>query len=234
MRYDEFTVILPTLNEKETIGTLIQRLLLSYEGISILVSDDGSVDGTPEIVRRISRRNRRVSFFDRRGAGLKRGLTASAVDGIRDSRTRYCIVMDADLQHPVEVVGKVAAKLAAGDDLVVAVRADVRKWEVHRKIISKVLIWIGYGILVATGRSRCDDIFSGFFGVDRRLFVKTYKENRGRFVDGGYKILFDFMKCVGNKEMSVGEVPYSFGVRKYGASKAGIRQGLLLFRSFFS
>ena len=234
MRYDEFTVILPTLNEKETIGTLIHRLLSDYEGIRILVSDDGSVDGTLEIVRRISKRDSKVSFFDRHGAGLKRGLTASAVDGIRNSRTRYCIVMDADLQHPVEVVGKVAAKLAAGDGLVVAVRADVRKWEMHRKIISKVLIWIGYGILVATGSSRCDDIFSGFFGVDRKLFLRTYNRNRTRFVDGGYKILFDFMKCIGNKEVSVGQVPYSFGIRKYGTSKAGMTQGLLLFKSFFS
>ncbi len=234
MRYDGFTVILPTLNEKETIGALIRRLLLDYEGISVLVSDDGSVDGTARIVREISRKNKKVSFFDRKGAGLERGLTASAIDGIRKSRTKYCIVMDADMQHPVEVVGKIATKLAAGDDLVVAVRADVRKWEIHRKIISKVLIWIGYGILVATGRSKCDDIFSGFFGVDRELFIRTYKENTGRFIGGGYKILFDFMKCVGDEEMHVGQVPYSFGVRKYGASKAGIRQGLLLFRSFFS
>ncbi len=234
MKYDDFTVILPTLNEGETIGTLIRRLLSDYSGISVVVSDDGSVDRTASIVREMSKKNRKVSFFDRHAAGLARGLTASAVDGIRKSRTRYCIVMDADLQHPVEIVGKVASQLARGDELVVAVRADVRKWEMHRKIISKVLIWMGYGILVATGRSRCDDIFSGFFGVDRRLFVRTYERNRGRFIDGGYKILFDFMKCVGNGDMKVGQVPYSFGVRKYGASKAGVKQGLLLFRSFFS
>lgn len=234
MKYDDFTVILPTLNEGETIGTLIRRLLSDYSGISVVVSDDGSVDRTASIVREMSKKNRKVSFFDRHAAGLARGLTASAVDGIRKSRTRYCIVMDADLQHPVEIVGKVASQLARGDELVVAVRADVRKWEMHRKIISKVLIWMGYGILVATGRSRCDDIFSGFFGVDRRLFLRTYERNRGRFIDGGYKILFDFMKCVGNGDMKVGQVPYSFGVRKYGASKAGVRQGLLLFRSFFS
>ena len=101
-------------------------------------------------------------------------------------------------------------------------------------IPSIALIWIGYGILVATGRSRCDDIFSGFFGVDRRLFLRTYNRNRSRFIDGGYKILFDFMKCIGKDKIKVGQVPYSFGVRRYGASKAGIRQGLLLFRSFFS
>ena len=234
MRYDDFTVILPTLNEGETIGKLIRSLLSDYEGISVVVSDDGSVDRTAQVVKAISKKNTRVTFLDRHGAGLERGLTASAIDGIHKSRTRHCIVMDADLQHPVEVVGKIASELAKGDELAVAVRVDVRKWNLYRKIISKALIWIGYGILVATGRSRCDDIFSGFFGVDRKLFLRTYSKNRGRFIDGGYKILFDFMKCIANKEIKVGQVPYSFGVRRYGASKAGIRQGLLLFRSFLS
>lgn len=234
MRYDDFTVILPTLNEGETIGILIRQLLADYRGISIVVADDGSVDGTSRIVRGISHGNSKVSFFDRHGEGLERGLTASAVDAIRKSKTRYCIVMDADMQHPAEVVGKIAFELSRGSSLVVAIRADVKKWELYRKVISKALIWIGYAILVATAKSRCDDIFSGFFGVERRLFVSTYEKNRERFVGGGYKILFDFMKCIGNGGIKIGQVPYSFGVRRHGASKAGFRQGLLLFRSFFS
>lgn len=234
MRYDDFTVILPTLNEGGTIGILIRQLVSDYPGIRVIVSDDGSVDGTSKIVKEISRGNAKVRILDRHAAGLKRGLTASAVDGIRKSRTKYCIVMDADLQHPVRVVGKVAAELSKGSDLVVAVRADVEGWELYRKVISKVLIWVGYVILVALGSVRCDDIFSGFFGVNRKLFVKTYEKNSGRFVGGGYKILFDFMKCIGKSSIKVAQVPYSFGVRRHGASKAGVRQGLLLFRSFFS
>lgn len=234
MNYDDFTIVLPTLNEEGTIGVLIRRLLAQYRGISVVVVDDGSSDGTRAKVMAISRKERRVRFIDRAGKHRERGLTASAVDGILESKTRFCIVMDADLQHPADVIRFMAPKLERGYGLVVATRADVKDWELYRKLISKTLIWIGYAILIASGRSRCNDIFSGFFGVDRKLFAKTYNDNRSRFVGGGYKILFDFLKCTRDGEVKMDQVPYSFGVREHGNSKAGFRQGMLLFKSFFT
>ena len=234
MDYKDFTVILPTLNEEQTIGMLIRRLTGKYGGISVMVVDDGSKDGTGRIVNGISKGNRRVRFFDRSKAHLKRGLTASAVDGILESRTRFAIVMDADLQHPTDVIKFMAPKLIKGNELVVAIRADVKGWKFYRKVISKILIGVGYAILVITGRSRCDDIFSGFFGVNRGFFTKRYNANKGRFVPGGYKILYDFLKCTRNGDMLIDQIPYSFGLRKHGTSKAGFKQGMLLFKSFFS
>ncbi len=232
--YKDFTVVLPTLNEEKNIEVLIKRLLGKYKGISIIVVDDGSKDMTKKVVKRLSAKNKKVRFIDRADLHRQRGLTGSAVDGILSSKTRFVVVMDADLQHPTEVVGKVAARLATGDDLAVAVRVDVTGWQMHRKVISKALIIVGYAVLVARGRSRCNDIFSGFFGVDRKLFARAYEANPKRFVMGGYKILFDFMKCMRKGAIKIGEVPYSFGTRKYGASKAGFKQGMLLFKSFLT
>ncbi len=234
MDYKDFTVVLPTLNEEETIGIIIRNLIKAYRGISVIVVDDGSKDGTKEKVMEIANGNRGVRFFDRAKSHRERGLTASAVDGILESRTKFVIVMDADLQHPIDVIKFMAPKLEKGKDLVVAIRADVKGWELHRKMISMVLIVIGYAILVMTGRSKCDDIFSGFFGVNRSLFAKTYNANRDRFVLGGYKILYDFLKCTKNGDILVDQIPYSFGLRQHGTSKAGFRQGMLLFKSFFS
>lgn len=231
--YSDFTIVLPTLNEEGTIGTLIKELSRRCSGISVIVSDDGSTDGTKRIVTALGK-NSKVAFFDRKAKGLQRGLTASVVDGILNSKTRFTIVMDADLQHPPEVAKKVADMLKAGNGLVVAVRADVKGWELHRKLISKALITLGYGILAARGSERCSDIFSGFFGVNRRLFMETYNANERRFVGGGYKVLYDFLKCERRGSVKVAEVPYSFGLRKFGASKAGFRQGVLLFKSFLS
>lgn len=232
--YDDFTVVLPTLNEEKNIGVLIHRLLREYKGIRVVVVDDGSRDGTAGVVKKIGKSHGSVEFVDRAAQGRERGLTASAIDGISSSRTKFVIVMDADLQHPAEVVGKLAGRLASGSGLTVAVRADVRGWEAHRKLISKTLMSMGYAILIASGRERCKDIFSGFFGVDKKLFIETLEANKGRFVYGGYKILFDFLKCNSRGSLNISEVPYSFGLRKHGASKAGIKQGMLLFKSLLT
>ncbi len=231
--YSDFTVVLPTLNEGKNIGILLNRLLGEYRGIKIIVVDDGSRDNTGEEVSSISRRNKNVRFIDR-SSKKDKGLTVSAAEGILSSKTKFAIVMDADLQHPTSAIGKMASKLSQGSHLAVAVRADVHGWELYRKVISKTLIVIGYAALFLRGRSRCRDIFSGFFGVEKSLFSKVYNANKGRFVGNGYKILYDFLKCVDNSEIDIAEVPYSFGLRKYGTSKAGLKQGLLLFKSFLT
>ncbi len=232
--YEDFTVVLPTLNEEKNVGVIIMRLRSEYKGIKVIVVDDGSRDNTKHVVEKLFGGSSGVKFVDRAALRKQPGLTASAADGIISCSTKYAIVMDADLQHPISVIGKMAAKLSSGDDLVVAIRADVTGWQLYRKIISKTLIMIGYLVLVAWGKSRCNDIFSGYFAVDRKLFVKTYSSNRKRFIPGGYKILFDFLKCMRSGSMRIGEVPYSFGTRKYGTSKAGFRQGMLLFKSFLT
>ena len=231
--YNDFTIVLPTLNEEDTIGILIEKLHRSMAGVHVIVADDGSTDGTRKAVE-LQRKGGRVEFMDRKALGREKGLTASIADGILHSRTRYVVVMDADLQHPPETVKRVAGALLEGNGLAVAVRADVKSWQLYRKVISKALIMLGYAILVARGSERCSDIFSGFFGVERRLFERTYSANKGRFVGGGYKVLFDFLKCSRRGSVRIAEIPYSFGLRKYGASKAGVRQGLCLFQSFFT
>jgi len=234
MDYDDFTVILPTLNEEKTIGRLVRELMRSYKNIHILVVDDGSTDNTKDEVYEGLRKSHNVRFMDRTATHSEKGLTASIVDGIMNSNTKFAIVMDADMQHPPEIVGGVAKALWAGSDIAVASRVKVEGWELHRKIISKTLITVGYVILFLRGRERCRDVFSGFFGVRKKLFEETYLGNKRRFVSGGYKVLFDLLKCLKRRQVKVAEVPYSFGVRKYGTSKAGIRQGMYLFRSFFS
>ncbi|MEM3215395.1 MAG: glycosyltransferase [Candidatus Micrarchaeaceae archaeon] len=233
INYKDFTVVLPTLNEEKTIGKLIRYILSHYKGIHVLVVDDGSVDSTERRVKKISERHREIRFFDRHRLGLSRGLTASVIFGISRSKTRYAIVMDADLQHPPEILGELAKQLAHGTDLAVAVRASVPHWAFYRKLISKSLMLIGKIDLRARGRNTCKDIFSGFFGIRRQLFIETYAKNKDRFVGYGYKVLFDFLKCE-RKRIRISEVPYVFKTRKAGTSKAGIKQGLALLKSFVS
>ncbi|MDE1825230.1 MAG: glycosyltransferase [Candidatus Micrarchaeota archaeon] len=232
MRYNDTTIVLPTYNEEKNIGELVSSLVSALPKIRILVVDDGSKDRTAQIVRKIVVRNHGVSYLNRSAQHRPRGLTHSIVDGIMMSKTKNVIVMDADFQHPIDKIPEIKRKLDEGNQLVVAVRVDVPGWELHRKIISRSLIYLGYGILVVRGRIRSGDIFSGYFGVKRKFFREVYGPNRERFVGEGYKVLFDLLKCLKNGSVKIGEVPYVFNVRKAGESKASLKQGIALFRSF--
>ncbi len=234
MQYKEFTVVLPTLNEGRNVAELVSRLKNRYRGISVIVADDGSKDNTKEEAMRMNKRYGNVKVMDRKRLGRDRGLTASVIDGIRESRTRYVIIMDADLQHPYQVVGKIAERLLEGDKVAVGIRAEVENWPFYRKFVSKSLIIIGYAVLFVRRAQSCGDIFSGFFGVDREFFMKVYSGNRSRFVGRGFKVLFDLLKCVKRDSVQVSDVPYVFRNRKFGESKAGATQVLDLLKSFAS
>jgi dolichol-phosphate mannosyltransferase len=232
--YRKFTIILPTLNEKKTIGTMINYLARNYAGSKVIVVDDGSIDGTKEITEDFAKRNPNISLFDRHAKKLKKGLSASIIDGILHSSTEYVIVIDADMQHPPGKIQDIAMKLLEGNDLVVANRAKITNWALYRKIISRTLMYLGKIILFLEAKETCVDIFSGFFGIRKDSFVEVYESNRPRFVKEGYKTLFDFLKCVERGKLLIANVPFVFHIREFGKSKASIRQGLAVIESFSS
>lgn len=234
MRYNGLTIVLPTLNEEGNVGSLIEELSDNYNGVRIIVVDDGSTDGTRRIVEEMARMYKTVSLFDRRNAASGKGLTASVIDGIRRSATDYVLVMDADFQHPYRHVGEMYGKIKGKCDLAVAVRRKVENWPLHRRIVSKLMIFFGYFMLFISGKELCNDIFSGYFCIRKKKFMETYEENRRRFVMKGYKILFDFLKCTKRDSLRIAEVPYTFTSRKHGTSKVNLSQGMYLIKSFFS
>lgn len=234
MRYNDLTVVLPTLNEEANIGSLIEDLEDAYKGIRILVADDGSTDGTRGIVIEMKKVYPSVRLLDRRNASLGKGLTASVIDGIRRSSTGYVLVMDADYQHPYRHISEMYRRIRGKFDIAIAVRRRVEHWPMHRRIVSKLMIFFGYFVLLMSGRELCNDIFSGYFCIRKKRFMDTYEKNRGRFVPKGYKVLFDFLKCTKRDSLRIAEIPYTFTSRRHGTSKVSLSQGLHLIRSFFS
>lgn len=232
MRYDDFTLIIPTLNEEKNIGRMLQKIALLYPGMRIIVVDDGSTDSTRGIVGKVALNNDNVVLLDR--SGKRRGLTASVVEAMLKTRTKFIAVMDADFQHPVDKLRTLANRMHEGSDMAVAVRTDVKDWELYRRIISRTLIKIGECVLYFNGDESCRDIFSGFFAVKRNLATRIIERNRNRFVLEGYKVLFDMLKCMKRGSARISEVPYAFGSRKEGKSKASFVQGFAVLKSFFS
>lgn len=226
--FNDLTIIVPTYNEVETIATLIDELQNLYPGVSVIVADDVSSDGTQEIVRGYGEP---VALLERVGAD-SRGITASVIDGINICKTPHFLVMDGDMQHPPKVVAELYRKIQDGADLVAGARNPYNEDRpFHRSLITFLATLAAYGYLFVRG-IRVADPMSGLFAGRTDLVQKTISENLSRFEPCGYKILFDLLRAIDPK-VKVEQVFYDFGVRPGGHSKLRAAHMLYFIRSLF-
>ncbi len=113
----ELTILMPCLNEAETLEVCIRKAqgFLERSGIAgeVLISDNGSTDGSQEIAQRLGAR---VSHAPRRGYG------AALINGIENARGRYIIMGDADDSYDFENLQPFVDRLRDGADLVMGNR----------------------------------------------------------------------------------------------------------------
>jgi dolichol-phosphate mannosyltransferase len=118
----ELTLVIPTLNERDNIGPLVDVLDEALDTVSweVIFVDDDSPDGTAERIREISRRDRRVRCLQRIE---RRGLTTACIEGALVTSAPYIAVMDADMQHDEKLLPQMLAMLKSEPlDLVVGSR----------------------------------------------------------------------------------------------------------------
>ena len=227
MSYADVTVIIPTLNEEKNIEELIKLISSSYNGIKITVADDGSSDATAAIVKKFSRSNKNIKFLDRSSQKIK-GLTASVLDAVKITKTRFLVVIDGDLQHPPEKISEITARLRQGNDIVIGTRAKVLgKWPVQRRLMSLIATSIARLRLMSSVK----DPMSGFFGVKSEVFLKVLAAEENKFEKRGYKVLFDLLKSIPGARTA--NVYYTFGERRRGESKIGGKQVISFLKSLF-
>src|SRR5436309_6020018 len=94
----ELAVVIPTLNERDNVPLVIERLNYALAGLSweAIFVDDDSPDGTADAVRALARRQGNIRCVQRLG---RRGLSSACIEGILSSAAPYVAVMDGDLQH---------------------------------------------------------------------------------------------------------------------------------------
>jgi dolichol-phosphate mannosyltransferase len=119
------SIVIPSYNEEDNINALVDRLvpiLSHYSDYEILLVDDGSTDNTLEIIQRLSEQNDKVKYLSfSRNFGHQMALKAGL-----DHVTGDCVIcMDADLQHPPELIGQLIEKWKEGYDIIYTVRGDV-------------------------------------------------------------------------------------------------------------
>jgi len=221
------SLIIPTRNERENVGHLIERLEGALAGISTeLVFVDDSDDGTQHSIAEHKGRLS-VQVIHRQGVARRGGLSTAVVQGISAAKGIYVCVMDGDLQHPPEKVPElVATAERTGADMVLASRrrkggSSAGLEGPQRKLISFALEW--FTRLAFYDRLRgVDDPLSGFFLIRRTALEGVDLRPQG------YKISLEVLvRC---QNLKLEQVPYTFMPRPSGDSKADLKTGFTFLR----
>jgi dolichol-phosphate mannosyltransferase len=217
-------LVVPTLNEAGNIPVLLDRIRESLTstgmGYEILVVDDDSQDGTANVVKEYAEQDARVRLFVRKGA---RGLAGAVIHGWKQSDADLLGVIDADLQHPPEVLPSLVAPVLNGADITIASRYasgnGVGEWNKFRLFVSRA------GTLATAPLQRKNlrvkDPLSGFFIVRRECIDGLALQPEG------FKILLEIL--VKGRIRKAIEVPFEFGNRHAGKSKADFKVALQYF-----
>lgn len=210
-----FALVTPTLNEAGNIDTLLGELtrVLSttkydYE---IVVVDDGSTDGTVERVRDWVKRDSRIRFFSRAG---QRGLAGAVLYGWSQCRANLLGVIDADLQHPPDLLPELLQGVESADIAIASRYArshGTKGWNPLRSAVSR-LSTLAAAPLISKKHLRVTDPMSGFFVIHSRCIEGL------TFQTAGFKLLLEIL--VRARIRRAHEIPFQFGLRRAGNSKA--------------
>lgn len=214
----QLALVIPTLCEAGNICRLLDhvRAVLDPVGVpyEILVVDDNSWDGTAEVVGAIAQQDSRVRLLVREG---ERGLSGAILHGWQRTEAAVLGVMDADLQHPPDLLPVLLAGILDDRDIVIGSRytagGELGEWSVARKLLSAAAVWVSWPL--QRSRLRAKDPMSGFFMVRRRCIDQI------QFQQSGFKLLLEIL--VRGRIKSVEEIPFEFRRRQRGASKADFR-----------
>ena len=225
------SIIIPTRNESQNIRPLLKRLtaaLASQIGerpVEVLFVDD-SDDDTPLVIAQAA-----AAFpFDVRGITRplerRNGLSGAVVEGFRAAKGTWLCVMDADLQHPPELVPVLLARaVEAQADIVVGSRkCDLfgplglgRK----RAMTSQLLTLLARAWFPRLLRNVSDPLTGLFLVRQSAIDTAVLRPN-------GFKILLEILiRCPG---LRVSEIHFDFASRHEGESKADFQEGLNFFR----
>jgi len=220
------SIIIPTYKERDNIKALVERIagVLSGRDYEIVFIDDNSRDGTEELVANLAKKYPTRIIV----RTTERGLASAVVHGIENTQGDTVVVMDADLQHPPEIIPDLLEKVSNSADIAIASRyvegGSCGEWGIVRKIVSAGAIKLAHLLLPTTRAVK--DPMSGFFSFKRQVIKKA------RLKPSGYKILLEVL--LEGEFANVAEVPFKFSLRYDGESKLNARQQIEYLRHLSS
>lgn len=170
-------VILPTYNEQDNIKNVIGQVLSQEKNLKnyelyVVISDSHSPDQTPQIVKEISSRDKRVFYLDVRERGIGRGLVGGIKFAIEKLKAEIIVQMDADLSHDPASLPLFISKIEQGYDLVLGSRfvsGGQNNLELFRRILS---FGASLEIRILTGLLSVSEWTTSYRAFETSLFKK--------------------------------------------------------------
>jgi len=213
-------IIIPTYNERENIGALIEALerAVNRASTTILVVDDNSPDGTADLVKKTRKQENNIAILEGEKEGIGRALQRGIDYAIEKLSADVIVQMDADFSHDPKDIPRLLAEIENGYDLIIGSRyikggALPADWGLHRKILS----W-GGNLLVRllTGIWGIHEFTTNFRAFQVGLYQKMQTQNLA-FADNTFLPAFVVEAVRVGAEIK--EVPIVFYDRKKGKSK---------------
>jgi dolichol-phosphate mannosyltransferase len=211
------TILIPTYNEKENIEELIHEILnlsVDYD-LTVLVTDDNSPDGTGEIVKQITQKDKRVQVLIRK---KRRGRGAAGIDGFKAAlklNPDYVIEMDGDLSHQPRFIPLLLENTKTYD-LVLGSRFLKGGKDLDRNILRKLITFFVRKFLKYQFRIPVKDVSSGFRCFKRKVLEKIDLDD---LFSVGPSLVLEVLYKAFLMDFKIGEVPIVFIDRKKGKTK---------------
>jgi dolichol-phosphate mannosyltransferase len=225
--FNKSLIIIPTFNEIDNIERMITTLFGLYPEISLLIIEDGSPDGTADVVKRLMQKHSKLNIIERKG---KLGLGTAYITGFKWALERsfdYIFEMDCDFSHdPASIPDLLNA--AQSHDLVIGSRyidgIRIINWPFKRLLLS-------YGASIYTRFITGIPVFdtTGGFKCFSRKALEALDLNR--IISNGYSFQLELNYKVWAKGLSIKEVPIIFYERRDGQSKMS---GGIIFEAVFA
>lgn len=216
-----FSLIIPTYNESGNVTKIVMQLAGLLDGFmpneyELILVDDDSPDLTWKVAHELSSIYPQLRVVRRQA---ERGLSSAVIRGWQVARGEILGVIDADLQHPPEVLLEMLRVTLEGADLAVASRhvegGGVSDWSIVRRFLSRGAQVLGLIVCPAVV-GRVSDPMSGYFMLRRSAIAGSQMNPMG------YKIL---LEAIGRGSIgNIVEVGYVFQARQSGESKVTWKQ----------
>jgi dolichol-phosphate mannosyltransferase len=183
----------------------------------LLIVDDNSSDGTADRVKELQKKYDNVSLLQRPApAGIGSAYTDGFAYAISNFGADYLGEIDADLQHPPEVLVDMCKVAATGIDVVIGSRyakgGGSKDWTLGRRLVSR-----GANILTKVFlRTPVADSTSGYRVISRKAVESLFEY---KVSSKGYSFQVESLYAYKKSGMTFAEVPYMFEIRKSGKTK---------------